>query len=77
MAILKKNIWFLFYILTFTATVLFLTASYFKWENTYYKYQASQEAIVELMANATHSLFDTQERLMDILGVSILVARSR
>ncbi|WP_067177277.1 EAL domain-containing protein [Sulfurospirillum sp. UCH001] len=75
MAILKKNIWFLFYILTFTATVLFLTASYFKWENTYYKYQASQEAIVELMANATHSLFDTQERLMDILGVSILEDR--
>lgn len=33
------------------------------------------KAIVELMANATHSLFDTQERLMDILGVSILEDR--
>lgn len=72
MAILKKNIWLLFYVLSLTATVLFIIASYLKWESTYLKYQASQEAIVELMANATHSLFDTQERLLDILGVSIL-----
>jgi len=71
-AILKKNIWLLFYILTLTATALLCTISYLKWESTYLKYQASQEAIVELMANATHSLFDTQERLMDILGVTIL-----
>ena len=71
MAIIKKNIWFIFYVLTLMATALFLIASYFKWESTYLKYQASQESIVELMANATHSLFDTQERLMHILGVSI------
>jgi diguanylate cyclase len=70
-AILKKNIWLIFYILTLTATLLFLTTLYFKWQNTYLKYQTSQENIVELMANATQSLFDTQERLMDILGVTI------
>ena len=75
MAILKKNIWLIFYVLTLTATILFLSASYLKWESTYLKYQTSQENIVELMANATHSLFDTQERLMDILGVTILEDR--
>jgi diguanylate cyclase len=70
-AIFKKNIWLIFYILTLTAILLFLSIVYFKWQHTYLKYQTSQENIVELMANATHSLFDTQERLMDILGVVI------
>ena len=74
-SILKKNIWFIFYILTLTATILFITVSYFRWQNTYLKYQTAQENIVEIMANATHSLFDTQERLMDILGVSIRESR--
>lgn len=71
MAILKKNIWFIFYILTLTATIIFAMTVYFKWQNIYQKHQTSQEKIAELMANATHSLFDTQERLMDILGVTI------
>jgi len=74
-ASLKKNMWLIFYVLTLCATALFLTASYLKWQSTYLKYQVSQENIVEIMANATHSLFDTQERLMDILGVSILEDR--
>lgn len=71
MAIFKKNIWLIFYVLALTATLFFFIVSYFKWQNTYLKYQTSQENIVELMANATHSLFDTQERLMDILGVTL------
>jgi len=71
-AILKKNIWLIFYVLAFCSTALFLIASYLKWQSTYSKYQISQENIVEIMAHATHSLFDTQERLMDILGVTIL-----
>jgi len=70
-AIFKKNIWLIFYVLALTATLFFFIISYFKWQNTYLKYQTSQENIVELMANATHSLFDTQERLMDILGVTL------
>ncbi|AHJ13627.1 hypothetical protein [Sulfurospirillum multivorans] len=71
MAIFKKNIWLIFYVLALSAALFFLIISYFKWQNTYLKYQTSQENIVELMANATHSVFDTQERLMDILGVTI------
>ena len=71
MAIFKKNIWLIFYVLALTATLFFFIISYFKWQNTYLKYQTSQENIVELMANATHSLFDTQERLMDILGITL------
>lgn len=72
MALFKKNIWLIFYVLTFCATLLFCLFSYLKWESIYLNYQNSQENIIELMTNATHSLFDTHERLMDIIGVSIL-----
>ncbi len=72
MAIIKKNIWFIFYVLCVTATFLFGVLCYVTWQNTSQKYQASQENIVELIANATHSLFDTHERLIDILGSAIL-----
>lgn len=70
-ALFKKNIWFIFYSLTLTAVILFLVLSYFKWQNISLKYQIAQENTVELIANATHSLFDTQERLMDVLGAAI------
>lgn len=67
----SKNIWFIFYSLTLTAVILFLLLSYFKWQNISLKYQIAQENTVELIANATHSLFDAQERLMDVLGAAI------
>jgi len=70
-ALFKKNIWLIFYSLTLTAVILFLLLSYFKWQNISLKYQISQENTVELIANAAHSLFDTQERLMDVLGATI------
>ncbi len=72
MALFKKNIWLIFYVLTFCATLFFGFISYLKWESIYLKNQSSQETVVEIFTNATHSLFDTQERLMDILGVSII-----
>ena len=72
MAIIKKNIWFIFYVLLFIATVLFSILCYGTWNNSYTKHQTSQENIVELIANTTHSLFNTYERLTDILGKALL-----
>lgn len=72
MALFRKNIWIIFYILTLLATLLLGIISYLKWQNTYLKYQSSQETIVELVSNATQSLFKTQEQLIDILGLAIL-----
>ncbi|AFL69056.1 bifunctional diguanylate cyclase/phosphodiesterase [Sulfurospirillum barnesii] len=72
MAIIKKNIWFIFYVLSLIATLLFATVCYATWNNAYLKHQTAQENIVELMANATHSLFNTYERLTDILGIGLL-----
>lgn len=72
MALIKKNIWFIFYILTMCSTILLGMSLYIKWQNTLLKYQTSQENVVELISNATHSLFSTQEQLLDILGVVLL-----
>lgn len=72
MALLKKNIWLIFYILCVCITLLFITSSYLKYKNIYSQYQSTQENIVEIIANATHSLFSTHEKLMDIIGISIL-----
>jgi diguanylate cyclase (GGDEF)-like protein len=72
MALLKKNLWLIFYCLTVCATLLLGLVAYLKWESLYFKYQNSQENIIELMSNATHSLFDTHERLMDIIGISLI-----
>ncbi|MBE0496339.1 MAG: EAL domain-containing protein [Campylobacterales bacterium] len=72
MALLKKNVWLIFYILGVCATLLFASISYLKYKNISFHYQNAQENIVEIVSNATYSLFDTHERLMDIIGVSIL-----
>lgn len=72
MALLKKNIWLIFYILSICITFFFLISSYLKYKSVYLQYQNNQENIVEIIANATHSLFDTHEKMMDIIGISIL-----
>ncbi|DAB32937.1 MAG TPA: GGDEF-domain containing protein [Sulfurospirillum sp. UBA11407] len=72
MALLKKNIWFIFYVLLASITLFFINISHLKYKNVYNQYQTSQENLIELVANATHSLFDTHEKLLDIIGISIL-----
>ena len=67
-AVLKKNIWFIFYTLTFVSTLLLASVSYLSWKNIFFEYQISQENIVKLITTSTHSLFKTQEIVLDLLG---------
>ena len=68
MAILKKNIWFLFYTVTFFFFILFVLFSYLTWKNIYKDYETTQENTVKLIADSTHSLFKTQEIILNIVG---------
>lgn len=68
MAILKKNIWLLFYILLLFSILLLSTISYLSWKNIYTEHQIEQENIVNLIANSTHSLFRSQETILNIVG---------
>jgi len=68
MAIVKKNIWLIFYIFLLISIVFFMTVSYFKWLNTYDEHKSAQENHVNLIATSTHALFATHELLLDIMG---------
>ncbi|MCF6173226.1 MAG: EAL domain-containing protein [Campylobacteraceae bacterium] len=68
MALIKKNIWFLFYLLVLGGTVFFLITSYYKWKSLKQKYLLKQENLVSIVSNTTNSLFNAQEMLLNVLG---------
>ena len=68
MAILKKNIWLIFYCLALLGVILFTTLSYLSWKTIYNEYQSTQENMVQLIANSTRSLFKTQETILNVVG---------
>lgn len=68
MALIKKNIWLIFYIFTLFFLILFATLSYFGWKNIYQDYQGTQENMVKLITDSTRSLFKTQETILNIVG---------
>lgn len=68
MAIVKKNIWLIFYTFLFISIIFFTIVSYLKWQNTYHEQKLSQENHVNLIATSTHALFATHELLLDIMG---------
>lgn len=72
MAILRKNIWTIFYILLVGALLFLGIISYMKWNSVHEKYATDQANLVKLVANATHSLFLSQEMTLNILGNQIL-----
>ena len=45
-----------------------MTLTYFSWKNIYKDYQSTQENMVTLLADSTHSLFKTQETILNIVG---------
>jgi len=68
MALLKKNIWLIFYVLSLFFLILFATLSYLSWKNIYKDYQTTQENMVKLITDSTQSLFKTQETILNIVG---------
>lgn len=67
-AILKKNIWLIFYALLLFSFILLVFISYLSWEKIYNEHQIGQQNTVKLIANSTHSLFKTQENILNIVG---------
>ena len=68
MALIKKNIWLIFYIFTLFFLILFSTLSYLGWKNISQDYQMTQENMVKLITDSTRSLFKTQETILNIVG---------
>ncbi|WP_428034127.1 bifunctional diguanylate cyclase/phosphodiesterase [Amphritea sp.] len=68
MRLFKKSIWSIFYILTIFFLICLIAVSYIGWNNIYLQYQKSQENTLKLIASSTHSLYQTHEVMLDILG---------
>ncbi|QEW06160.1 bifunctional diguanylate cyclase/phosphodiesterase [Nitrincola iocasae] len=68
MALLKKNLWSIFYILTLLFTLYFAFVSYAQWQQLFADAKNSQENTLKLIAGSTQALYRTNEIMLDILG---------
>jgi hypothetical protein len=72
MAIFRKNIWTIFYVLVLGALLFLGIVSSLKWNSIDEKYATEQSHLVKLLSNAMHSLLLSQETTLDILGHQLL-----
>lgn len=72
MAILRRNIWTLFFILFVGAFFTLALVSYYKWQEINEEHHAEQSNLVELLSSSVHSLLLTQEMMLDIVGRELL-----
>jgi diguanylate cyclase (GGDEF)-like protein len=73
MLFLRKNIWLVFFILTFFFALYFVFASYVRSQLLVAQTQSSQENTVKLLDSATQALYKTNEVMLDILGYVLLI----
>ena len=74
MALFRKNIWTLFVILALGGFCFLSLVAYLKWQSINEQYRMQQHNLVQLVANASHSLLVNQEMVLDILGQELLHA---
>lgn len=72
MAILKKNIWLLFYVFLIIGFVSLFSNIYFSSMNTLNKYKFEQENITKMTANSLNSVFSQYEMILNILNLEIV-----
>ncbi|MDO8827016.1 EAL domain-containing protein, partial [Methylophaga sp.] len=72
MALLKKNLWSIFYFLTLLFILYFVFIAYAQWQRIFTNAKNSQENTLRLIANSTQALYQTNEIMLDILGQRFL-----
>lgn len=72
MALLKKNLWSIFYFLTLLFILYFIFVAYAQWQRIFINAKSSQENTLKLIANSTQALYQTNEIMLDILGQRFL-----
>lgn len=68
MALLKKNIWLIYYIVFVVGALFFLLYSYMTWQTIFNKHKAEQENLTSMFTNSMHNLLSSQEVMLDVLG---------
>ena len=72
MAVLKKNIWSLFYLVLFLGFIILSTVLYSIYSNTHDDYTVAQENIVKMTANSVSSVLLQYEMILNILGNKLI-----
>jgi len=68
MALLKRNIWLIYYILLASTVLLLAVSSYKSWHDLEMTYRLRQSSLVEQWYGNLNSLLVQQETIMDVLG---------
>ena len=68
MALVKRNIWLLFFIILLIGGIIFGVLSYFKYQEIHNAYKTENENIAKLVANSSKTYFSQLEMLLKILG---------
>ena len=72
MAVFKKNIWSLFYLILLLGFISLSTILYSLFINTHDEFQDEQENIVKITANSINSIFLQYEMILNILGNQLI-----
>ncbi|MDB1124228.1 putative bifunctional diguanylate cyclase/phosphodiesterase [Vibrio algarum] len=67
-----KNIWMIFVIIFITSCTMFFGVTYYNWTSSKAIVLSKQQTHVELFSNSVLSFFESQESLLDILGVHLI-----
>ena len=76
MAILKKNIWSLFYIIAFVGVIILSSIVYKVFFQIEKELQLEQENIVKVTSSSLNSIFLQYESVLDILGIQLTLDNS-
>lgn len=71
MAILKKNIWLLYYVFVALASTILVYNIYINYSHTLDNYKTEQENITKITANSLKSVFSQYEMILNILEAEI------
>lgn len=72
MAVFKRNIWSLFWLVIGSGLAVLLLALYLAWQNTLEDFQSQHSARVELIAQTLSDMLDTQEVILDVAAIELL-----
>lgn len=76
MAVIKKNIWLLFWLMLFASTTVFSYYVYYLWERNNEEFLQFQHTQVHLISNSLSNFLKSQESLLEILGNQLAVDKA-
>ncbi|MGB2131370.1 MAG: cache domain-containing protein, partial [Marinobacterium sp.] len=72
MAVFKRNLWTLFWLLLLGGVILLLVILHYRWQSINNHYQTYHKNRAELVAQAVDSVLRTQELVLDVIGRELL-----